>query len=200
MKAPEVRPGLVGENTSRGVLDARILSQSVRRADKKLRGAASQCRLCAYSAVTSPLYLVTGTSGHGCPKNSNSLPSSIRRIIQPRGHSCAGPSAKPAVWLAVNSVGPLLERRRSAPRHPGGGGDRVSGTDADRHDDISHNGSSGFGGNADSAETTDLRPCKSRLQRCRGVGLNSSFSLPSANLPRPSMAGAFFRSCPGWMR
>jgi hypothetical protein len=63
-----------------------------------------------------------------------------------------------------------------------------------------HNGSSGFGGNADSAETTDLRPCKSRLQRCRGVGLNSSFSLPSANLPRPSMAGAFFRSCPGWMR
>ena len=37
-------------------------------------------------------------------------------------------------------------------------GDRVSGTDADRYDDISHNGSSGFGGNAGSAETTDLRP------------------------------------------
>jgi len=32
MKAPVVRPGLVGENTSRGVLDAPILSQSVRRA------------------------------------------------------------------------------------------------------------------------------------------------------------------------
>ena len=36
-------------------------------------------------------------------------------------------------------------------------GDRVSGTDADRHEDISHNGSSGFGGNGDSAETADLR-------------------------------------------
>jgi hypothetical protein len=35
-------------------------------------------------------------------------------------------------------------------------GDRVSGTDADRHEDISHNGNSGFGGNADSAETADL--------------------------------------------
>jgi hypothetical protein len=34
--------------------------------------------------------------------------------------------------------------------------DRVSGTDADRHDDISRNGSSGFGGIADSAETGDL--------------------------------------------
>jgi hypothetical protein len=32
MKAPVVRPGLVGENTSRGVLDTPILSQSVRRA------------------------------------------------------------------------------------------------------------------------------------------------------------------------
>ena len=34
--------------------------------------------------------------------------------------------------------------------------DRVSDTDADRHGDISCNGSSGFGGNADSAETDDL--------------------------------------------
>ena len=34
--------------------------------------------------------------------------------------------------------------------------DPVSGTDADRHDDIYRNGSSGFGGNADSAETADL--------------------------------------------
>jgi hypothetical protein len=32
----------------------------------------------------------------------------------------------------------------------------VSGTDANRRDDISHNGSSGFGDNADSAETADL--------------------------------------------
>ena len=30
-------------------------------------------------------------------------------------------------------------------------GDRVSRTDADRHEDISHNGNSGFGDNADSA-------------------------------------------------
>jgi hypothetical protein len=37
-----------------------------------------------------------------------------------------------------------------------GGDDRVSGSDADRHDDISRNGSSGFCGNADSAETADL--------------------------------------------
>ena len=42
------------------------------------------------------------------------------------------------------------------PSHPGGGDDRVSGTDAERHDDIYHNGSSGFGGNADSAETAEL--------------------------------------------
>src|SRR6516225_11295298 len=34
--------------------------------------------------------------------------------------------------------------------------DRVSGTDADRHDDISRNGSSGFGGSADSAEMGDV--------------------------------------------
>src|SRR5215475_14017354 len=47
-------------------------------------------------------------------------------------------------------------RRCSAQSHPGGGDDRVSGTDADRHDDISHNGSSGFSGNADSAEPADL--------------------------------------------
>ena len=36
-------------------------------------------------------------------------------------------------------------------------GDRVSGTDADRHEDISHNGRSGFGDNVDSA-TADLDP------------------------------------------
>src|SRR5262245_10680193 len=34
--------------------------------------------------------------------------------------------------------------------------DLVSGTDADRHEDISRNGSSGFGGSADSAEMADL--------------------------------------------
>jgi hypothetical protein len=47
-------------------------------------------------------------------------------------------------------------RRRSAPSQPGGGDGRVSGTHADRHDDISHNGSSWFGDNTDSAETADL--------------------------------------------
>ena len=39
------------------------------------------------------------------------------------------------------------------------GDDRVSDTHADQHGDIYHNGSSGFGGNDDSAETADLRPC-----------------------------------------
>src|SRR5262249_44955690 len=34
--------------------------------------------------------------------------------------------------------------------------DRFCGTDADRHEDISRNGSSGFGGSADSAEMGDL--------------------------------------------
>jgi hypothetical protein len=36
------------------------------------------------------------------------------------------------------------------------GDDRVSDTHADQHGDIYHNGSSGFGGNADSAETAEL--------------------------------------------
>ena len=42
------------------------------------------------------------------------------------------------------------------PKSPGGGDDRVSGTDAERHDDIYHNGSSGFCCNADRAEMADL--------------------------------------------
>jgi hypothetical protein len=45
------------------------------------------------------------------------------------------------------------------PKSPGGGDDRVSGTDAERHDDIYHNGSSGFCCNADRAEMADLRLC-----------------------------------------
>jgi len=36
------------------------------------------------------------------------------------------------------------------------GDDRVSDTHADSHENISHSGSSGFGGNADSGETADL--------------------------------------------
>jgi len=54
---------------------------------------------------------------------------------------------------ATDSVGSLLQRRRRAPSHLGGGDDRVSGADADPHDDISHNGSSEFGSNPDSADT-----------------------------------------------
>jgi len=42
------------------------------------------------------------------------------------------------------------------PSDPGGGDDRVFGTDAERHDDIYHNDSSGFGGNADRAEMAYL--------------------------------------------
>jgi hypothetical protein len=48
--------------------------------------------------------------------------------------------------------------------------DRVSGTDADRHDDISRNGSSGFGGIADSAE---------RLSR---VLINAQIAAPPGGL------------------
>jgi hypothetical protein len=39
------------------------------------------------------------------------------------------------------------------------GDDRVSDAHASRHCDIYHNGSSGFGGNADNAETADLTLC-----------------------------------------
>src|SRR5215467_6921411 len=41
--------------------------------------------------------------------------------------------------------------------------DRFCGTDADQHEDISRNGSSGFGGSADSA-TADLSPCPINAQ------------------------------------
>jgi hypothetical protein len=86
-------------------------------------------------------------------KKLHSLPPSIGRIIQPRGHSCADPQQS---RCAANSVGSLLHADAPPQVTQEGGDDRVSGTDADRHDDISHNGSSGFGGNADSAETADL--------------------------------------------
>jgi hypothetical protein len=42
------------------------------------------------------------------------------------------------------------------------GDDRISGTYADRHDDISRNGSSEFGGNAGSAETLEHVPVIAR--------------------------------------
>jgi hypothetical protein len=72
------------------------------------------------------------------------------RWLWPR-NCVRGPTAKP---LCI-----AFTRRCSAPSHPRRGDDRVSGTDADRHDDIYHNGISGFGGNADRAEMADLRPC-----------------------------------------
>jgi len=54
---------------------------------------------------------------YGCPKNFNSLLSSIRRIIQTRGHARANPRGQAAVWVDANFVGPLLH----ADAHPPGG-------------------------------------------------------------------------------
>src|SRR5262249_16347723 len=83
-------------------------------------------------------------------KKLHSLPSPIRRIIQTRGHSWVEdrwPSRR-----AAYSVGSLY---RSAPCHPGGRLIEFLNTDANRHDDIAHTGSSGFGGNVDSAEVVN---------------------------------------------
>jgi hypothetical protein len=49
---------------------------------------------------------------------------------------------------------------------------RVSDTHANSHENISHSGSSGFGGHADTAETADLRPCL----------LNARIAAPLASL------------------
>jgi len=49
-------------------------------------------------------------------------------------------------------------------------GDRVSGTDADRHEDISHNGNSGFGDDADSA-AADLSRVLINAQIAAGYAL-----------------------------
>ena len=80
-----------------------------------------------------------------CPKNCTHCSMVMAQKLRPRTYGQA------AVHRFCT---PMLR-----PKSPGGGDDRVSGTDADRHENISHNGSSGFGGNADSAETADLRPC-----------------------------------------
>jgi hypothetical protein len=50
------------------------------------------------------------------------------------------------------------------------GDDRVSSPDADGHEDISHNGSSGFGGNVDSAEMADLVRLTQPLPRAPFLG------------------------------
>ena len=63
------------------------------------------------------------------------------------------------------------------PKSPGGGDDRVSGTDAERHDDIYHNDSSGFGGNADRAEMANLRLCMHTALTPGGAGVGGSRSL-----------------------
>jgi hypothetical protein len=47
--------------------------------------------------------------------------------------------------------------------------DRVSDTHASQHGDIYHNGSSGFGGNADSPETADLKAVYSLARRSQQV-------------------------------
>jgi hypothetical protein len=44
---------------------------------------------------------------HRLFKKLRSLLSSIRRIIQTRGHSCADPRGHAAIWVALNSVGSL---------------------------------------------------------------------------------------------
>jgi hypothetical protein len=67
--------------------------------------------------------------------------SIVRRGLLLREHALAG--------RAANSVGSFLNA--DAP-----GDDSIFGTDAGQHEDISHNGSSGFGGNADPAEVADL--------------------------------------------
>src|SRR5215475_14751772 len=104
------------------------------------------------------LFVVQKGKGGGS-SNLLALPATIRTRKRVRastkqlGHHPARTHGKP---LCCQLCRIAFTRRCSAPSHPGGGDDRVSGTDADRHDDISHNGSSGFSGNADSAEPADL--------------------------------------------
>jgi hypothetical protein len=75
------------------------------------------------------------------PKNSAHYYWSIRRIIYTTRDGQAG---RPA-----NFVGSFLNADAA-------GDNSIFGADARRHEDISHNGSSGFGGNADTAEVVDL--------------------------------------------
>jgi hypothetical protein len=70
--------------------------------------------------------------------------------------------------------------------------DRVFGTDADRHENISHNDSSGFGGNADSAETADLGRVGHRgryVDDDRGHWATLPLHIHACSRPRP-IAGA----------
>ena len=56
--------------------------------------------------------------------------------------------------------------------------DRFCGTDADQHEDISRNGSSGFGGNADSAEMADLAEagCLKMAMAVQKIAIACSFN------------------------
>ena len=58
--------------------------------------------------------------------------------------------------VELNSVGLLLHSDAPPQVTQEGRDDPLSGTDADRHDAISRNGSSWFGGNTDSTEMADL--------------------------------------------
>ena len=76
---------------------------------------------------------------------------SPRNIVRPQSEGSRDPARASAPHI-TRSGGVLVPHGVIQE----GGDDRISGTYADRHDDISHNGSSGFGDNADSAETADL--------------------------------------------
>jgi hypothetical protein len=90
------------------------------------------------------------------PKKLHSLPSSIRRIIIPSIELEATPIGPTASRCAAKLCRAAFYDADAPPQvHSGGGDDRVSGTDANRHDG-SRDGISEFGGNADSAETADL--------------------------------------------
>jgi hypothetical protein len=82
-------------------------------------------------------------------RNRRTLPSRQRTYIRLRARIDHLEDAISHFYNVINEL-----RRRVSTL-----GDRVSGTDADRHENISHNGNCGFGGNAGSAETADLRPC-----------------------------------------
>ena len=91
---------------------------------------------------------------------------SIRCIVQPRGQSCADP--RPGCRLSLRlTLSDHFYTPTLRPKSPRRGDDRVSGTDADRHDDIYHIGSSGFCCNADRAEMADLNALRLSLPHRR---------------------------------
>jgi hypothetical protein len=74
--------------------------------------------------------------------------------------------------------------------------DRVSGTDADRHEDISHNGSSEFRGNADSAEMANLDAVIQLIMRAMTQAVSGGH-LGRVLINRPAMSiSGLYRSLP----